>query len=205
MSDAPAGAATHSTGLGALAGLGPTGFAADARFSLAAHRATSEPEPAEPEPDPLAEAWARGHAEGLAEARAEAAAARIAADAARARFAFAFERLDAELAEGLRLKLRDTVVALCEATLAPLVIEPQALARRVAAAAALFQRIDDERVIRLHPDDLAVVGPLLPAEWSFRPDAALAAGTIRVETADGGAEDGPAEWRRALVEALERC
>ena len=202
MSEPTAGPAE---GLGALTGLGPTGFCADARFALAAHTAEPALEPAEPEPDPLAEAYAQGHSDGQAEALAGAEVARIAADAARARFAFAFERLDAELAEALRLKLRETVVALCEATLAPLVIEPEALARRVAAMAAMFARADDERLFHLNPDDLAVVSPLLPADWAFRADPALDRGAIRVETADGGAEDGPAEWRRALLEALDRC
>ncbi|MBS0255954.1 MAG: hypothetical protein JSS36_12310 [Proteobacteria bacterium] len=200
MSDQPAPAA-----LAALAGMEPTGFAVDPRYALAAPDPEPEAEPPEPEPDPLAEAWARGHAEGLAEGRAEAEAARIAADATRARFALAFERLDAELAEALRLKLRDTVVALCEAALAPLTVEPEALARRVSTAVALFQRADDERVIRLNPADLEVVAPLLPGDWTFRPDPGLEPGALRVETAQGGAEDGPAEWRRALLEALERC
>lgn len=191
-----------------LAGLPPPGtglFSPDARFAPPAPPAPEHEAPAEPEIDPLDAAHARGFAEGLAAGRAEAEAARAEADAARAAFAFAFQRLDAELAEALRLRLRETVLALCEASLAPLAIDPEALAHRAKVAAELFRRSDDQRVIRLHPDDHALVAAQLPPGWTYQDDAGLARGTLRVETTSGGAEDGPVQWRRALDEALARC
>ncbi len=110
----------------------------------------------------------------------------------------------------LRQRLLATVVALCEAALAPLALDMPALARRVERAAALFMRADDERVIRLNADDLAVVRDLLPPDWAFVPDPALERGALRVETrsgglAAGGAEDGPTQWRQAIAEALDSC
>lgn len=164
--------------------------------------------PAAPEhdaPDPLAMAYAEGHAAGLAEARAEAEAEAIAADAARERLSFSFARLDAELAEQLRLKLHQTVIALSEATLQPLALDAGALARRVERAVAMFVRADDERVIRLHPDDAALVAATLPPDWQFIPDPTLERGALRIETASGGVEDGPAQWHAAITEALRLC
>ena len=190
-----------------LAGLpvaGSGSFARDARFAPLPE-APVEPVDDEPEIDPLEVAQAQGFAEGLAMARAEAEAVQAEAEAARERFAFAFQRLDHELTEALDHKLRETVVALCEASLAPLALEPEALARRAAAAADLFRRSDDQRIIRLHPADHALVAALLPEGWTYQDDPSLERGTLRVETTSGGAEDGPRQWRRALDEALERC
>ncbi len=108
-----------------LAALGESsGFQSDLRFSPAL---ADLPAPG----DPLAEAWHDGHAAGRAEARAEAQALAEAEDAARARIELSFARLDAELAEALRQKLVVTVTALCEAALAPLALDRDALLRRV--------------------------------------------------------------------------
>jgi flagellar assembly protein FliH len=181
-----------------------TGFTADPRFAEAGPaRAPAHAEDAPPPPDPLALAHALGFAEGEAAARATAEAQSTRAENARARLDLAFARLDAELTEQLRQRLTETVAALCEATLAPLALDRPLLADRVRRAVALFSRADDERVIRLNPDDLEAVRPLLPADWTFAPDPALAPGALRVETASGGAEDGPDQWRRAIAEALD--
>ena len=163
---------------------------------------------AEPAPDPIALARADAYAQGAEDARAAAAQDSAEAEAARARLAHAFERLDADLAEQLRQRLMDTVVALCEATLQPLALDKLALAHRVEKAVAMFARADDERVIRLHPDDIAIIRDQLPEDWTFVPDPALDRGTIRVETHSrgqdgGGVEDGPAQWRRAIADALD--
>jgi flagellar assembly protein FliH len=187
------------------------GFARDSRFiragdaTEAPHAPPPQAEAAAAPPEPMALAWAEGHAAGLAEARAEAEALAGEAEAARQAFALSFARLDAELAEALRQKLHATVIALCEESLRPLALDEAALARRVERAVALFARADDERVIRLHPEDLALVAPRLPAEWTFLPDPALERGALRVETQSGGAEDGPEQWRRDIAEALRLC
>ena len=166
--------------------------------------------PPAPLPDPLTRQYDAGFAEGIAAGRAEGLAQADAAQSCRDRLGFSFARLDAELTEGLRQRLLTTVVALCEAALAPLTLDMPALARRVERAAAMFMRADDERVIRLHPDDLAAVQDLLPPDWVFLPDPALERGALRVETLvgghpAGGAEDGPAQWRLAIAEALDLC
>lgn len=190
--------------LAALAGLeAGEGFRADARF----HRApAAAPAPSEPDPsDPVADARAEGFALGLEQGRAELAEALAAEAEAREALGLAFARLDADLAEAMRLRLTDTVMALCEATLVPFALDPEALAARVARAVAMLARAEDERVIRLNPQDLPLVSPRLSQDWSVQPDPALPRGHLRVETATGGVEDGPAQWRRALAEAFEGC
>ena len=67
----------------------------------------------------------------------------------------------------------------------------------------MFSRAEDERVVRLNPDDLDAVRAALPVGWNFLPDPALVPGALRVETANGGAEDGPVQWRRAIARALD--
>ncbi|HZU64399.1 MAG TPA: FliH/SctL family protein, partial [Novosphingobium sp.] len=156
-----------------------------------------------PASDPATEAEARGHARGLAEGLARARAEAEADRAAQAALQLAFAHLDTQLAEQLRQRLTDTVVALCEHALAPLAVDEAALALRVRRAVAMLARADDERVICLHPADLTLVRAALPADWTFRPDPRLERGALRVETQGGGVEDGPREWRRAIAEALD--
>jgi flagellar assembly protein FliH len=159
-------------------------------------------------PDPIeaarAEAYARGFAEGAAEAQAQASATA----SSHSNLALSFARIDAEMAERLRQRLIDTVLALCESCLKPLATDKKALARRVDKAVGMFVRADDDTLIRLHPEDLAAVRELLPTDWAFAEDANLARGALRVETRSrgvdgGGVEDGPEQWRKAIAQALD--
>lgn len=179
-----------------------SGFAADPRFLAAAK--TPAPPLAEPG-DPLARAWEDGHSAGFAEASAEARSLAESEAAARSQIELSLVRIDAELAEQLRLKLYATVEALCEAAIAPLALDQDALAARVTRAAAMLARADDERVLRLHPDDIAMVEQRLPDTLPIVADPALERGALRVETSNGGVEDGPAHWRRAIAEAIAQC
>jgi len=184
---------------------GPGGFRSDARFALPVRSAApAVPEPVQVE-DPVALAWAEGYARGLEDAREEAAEAAAAQAEARAALDLSLTRLDAEQAESLRQRLQDTVLALCEQTLVPYALDTEALARRVERAVAMFARAEDERVIRLHPDDLPLVADRLAADWTVTPDPTLERGALRVESQSGGVEDGPAQWRRALTEAFHAC
>ncbi len=181
-----------------LASLGATtGFRTDTRFALAPGPPHAAPQ------DPLALAWAEGFAAGANEARAQAQDQACRDAVAREALTLAFTRLDAELAETLRQRLHDTVAALCQAALAPLALNEDALLRRIERATAMFARADDERVIRLHPDDLALISARIGEDWEILPDPALERGALRVETASGGAEDGPAQWRLAIAEAMQ--
>lgn len=185
----------------------PSGFRTDARFAPLGEAPpafdTSMPEGhAE---DPVAVAFAEGYAAGAAEAQARADEQAAADAAAREGLALSIMRLDAELAEQLRQRLRDTVAALCEAAIAPLALDENALLARIERALALFVRADDERMLRLHPDDIALLSTRFAADWQVVPDRTLGRGSLRVETASGGVEDGPEMWRRAISEALHQC
>lgn len=195
-----------------LADLGqvPTGFARDRRFFPEFAAPEPEPVPAAVEPetehcDPIAEAWAEGYARGLAEAQEAAAQLMAEQEAARQKIEFALGRFDTAMQTDLQDRLRETVVALCEVAIAPAALDPEALGRRVQVAAAMMARAEDQRVIHLHPEDLALIASRLPEDWHFEPDATLERGALRVEGASGGVEDGPEQWRRAIHEALRQC
>lgn len=186
----------------------PVSFRRDSRFapsSPAAPALLPEAPGEDPAEDPLARAFLDGHAAGRAEAMAEAATTAQADSTAHAALGTALARLDAEMAEALRQRLQDTVMALCEATLVPFSLDPPVLAARVERAVAMFSRAEDERVIRLHPEDLALVSSQLKADWQVVPDRSLERGALRVESQSGGVEDGPEQWRRALAEAFHAC
>lgn len=189
-----------------LAGLGltPGGFREDRRFARDALPEVAE-RPAEPEEDPETRAFAAGYAQGAADAEAAFAEAIAAQDAARASLELAFGRLDDDLTRELEARLRDTVLALCAPLLGEYAANEEALAARVKVAAGMLARAADERVIRLHPEDLALLGQRLPEDWHFEPDPALERGALRIEGTAGGVEDGPGTWARALSEALSSC
>lgn len=202
-----------------FAGSAPsTGFRSDARFAAAPEVAVEDHPPAPPVPDsqpgaepaeepldPIDVAWAEGWSAAMAEAEARAAAREAQDAAAREGLALSFARLDRELEEELRLRLRDTVAALCESALAPLALDQDALLARIDRAVAMLARADDERVIRLNPEDMRLIAPRLTAEWTVRADPALERGSVRIESPNGGVEDGPVQWRRAIAEALHQC
>ncbi|WP_240959380.1 FliH/SctL family protein [Novosphingobium olei] len=193
-----------------LIGLGSGPFARDARFVPAGERTAIEAASlsrgaAQPEEDPVQQAFADGYAQGAEDARRAAQVEQAEADAARHRIETALVRMDEALVHQLHDRLRQTVLALCDSLLAGVATDAEALGRRVSAAAAMLARSDDARVIRLHPEDLALVHARLPEAWHCEPDPALERGAIRVEGAHGGVEDGPEQWRRAIEDALRQC
>ncbi|PEQ14708.1 hypothetical protein B2G71_01490 [Novosphingobium sp. PC22D] len=194
------------------------GFRSDARFDDAPEVVEEEPEIPEldeaPEeaagadeaasPDPVAMAFTEGFSAGVDQARAEAHSKAEEDAVAREALTLSFERIDRQLEEELRMRLRETVAALCEQAIAPLALDMNMLVCRVEKAASMLARADDERVIRLHPEDLELVSTRLAKHWTIEPDPTLDRGAIRVEGTNGGIEDGPATWRRAIAEALHK-
>ena len=177
------------------------GFARDIRFAPFAVVETPEP----PMDDPVSRAFTEGYVKGAEETLLQARAAATEEAAARGRIESAFDRLGE--AETLRLeeRLRETVLALCENAMAPMAVDPESLTGRIRKALALLRRAEDDRILKLHPDDLGLVAERLPDGLRSEPHPSLERGSLRVETAEGGVEDGPDQWRGTIAEALRLC
>ena len=138
-------------------------------------------------------------------ARDEALHAERERDAARGAIELAFARFDEASAAELSERLRQTVHALCEEAVLPLALDAEGLAARILAAVAMLRRTQDERRVLLNPDDLLLLEGRLPAGLEVEADPSVERGGLRIETADGGIEDGPSQWRRILAEAFREC
>jgi flagellar assembly protein FliH len=154
--------------------------------------------------DPVSAEWRAGFAAGYGEASQSFEQA-DAASAASSMIELSFARAASEQATELSMQLRDAVVALCGSVIDLAAIEPDALNRRIDVATALLQRADDDRLVRLHPDDLALVESRLVPGTRTLADQSLERGTVRIDTPAGGIEDGPAGWRRAIEAAVGGC
>ena len=178
------------------------GFAPDQRYSIgtpAAPPTADDDGEAEREMQRrLREAFAAGMAQGQAEARAEALAEREAFE----RLRMSLGRLDEKMSRQIADRLAETVALLCEVTLAPLALDRDALQRRCQAAASALGEAQESLTLHLHPDDIASLDPEFAQNWAIVAAPALERGTVRVEGAEAGAIDGPAEWRAALQAAL---
>lgn len=184
-----------------LASIGRSaGFALNPRFATDAN----VPAPVN-DSDPLLDAFERGYSEGIAAARAETEQREKERDAAAERIEQAFARMDEEAAAAMREKLRQTVMALCEEAVLPLAVDSDGLLKRIERAVGMLQRAQDERRVLLNPEDYALIAMRLPADLTAEPDPTVERGALRIETPDGGVEDGPREWRRALAEAFREC
>lgn len=183
---------------------GHGGFTRDPRFcSLPSSRSACDS--LEPEIDIEAEAFRRGFAEGSAQTLQGALDAERERDARRETIELAFAHFDEASAADLRERLRQIVLVLCEGAVQPLAIDPEGLALRIEKATAMLQRSQDERRVLLNPEDMALVEGRLPAGLVVEADANVERGGLRIETPDGGIEDGPAHWRRVLAEAFDEC
>lgn len=177
------------------------GFAAAEEAPVSEPEPVPQPEPepvADPVPDLVAQAYSQGEAAGRAAALAEAAQ-----DAARQRgLRLAFRTLDEAASETLAADLADTVIALCEGVLGAHAADRDALlarcheaARRIGGAAAGLR-------LHLHPEDIETLGPDALGGWEVAADGALERGALLLEGPDGALRDGPADWRRAIADAV---
>lgn len=155
--------------------------------------------------DPIAAAQAAGYLEGIDAGRAEAAA-----DLARDRSLT--ERLAEALTGASRIDrdrlaghLRTTVLHLVTRLVGEIGVAPSLLANRIETAIDLLADSAEAAVLRLHPDDMALVHGALPKSVFAAADTGVARGSFVLESATTIVEDGPELWIEQLTDAIEHA
>lgn len=160
--------------------------------------------PVTPFVDPVAAAHAAGHAEGREAALAEFAATGErdrALIAALARALRADDRIDRD---AVALRLRQTVLHLVARLVGDVGIAPDLLAKRIDAAADMLTDAAESAMLRVHPDDVALLEGKLPRQVFAVGDASVARGSFVLESASTIIEDGPESWIEQLAQAIDR-
>ncbi|HVI98185.1 MAG TPA: FliH/SctL family protein [Sphingomonas sp.] len=154
--------------------------------------------------DPVAAAHAAGHAEGKAAALAEAAE-----EAARNRALI--EGIVAALGNGDRYdretmaaQLRQTVLLLVKRIVGETEIDAALLAARIETAADMLADAAESALLRVHPDDVALLEDRLPKNVFAAGDAQVKRGSFVLESASTIVEDGPDLWLEQLGQAIDR-
>lgn len=153
--------------------------------------------------DPIAAARAAGIAEGRAAALAEhgAGEARDHGLLAGLVEALKSDRFDRPL---LARQLRQTVLFLVAKLVGETGVAPDLLETRVAAAADLLADAAESAMLRVHPDDVALLDGKLPKTIFAVGDAAVPRGSFVLESASTIVEDGPDLWVDQLAQAVDR-
>lgn len=148
--------------------------------------------------DRVAEALRQGREEGMALAERR----QRELEATRENLSLALRRLDEAARGALSQHLVETVARLCEAAIAPHMLDRAMVAERCSRLAQAIGEAPRHCTLHLHPDDAELLDPQVALDWTLRPDPALARGTLRLEGREGMVRDGPDEWRRAFAAAL---
>ncbi|MES2420431.1 MAG: FliH/SctL family protein [Pseudomonadota bacterium] len=153
--------------------------------------------------DPLADAHAAGYAEGLAAAAAAAqeTAARDGALLGDLAAAIGGDRIDRER---VAAQLRQTVLFLVSKLVGEVGIAPDVLAGRIETAADLLSDSAESALLRVHPDDVALLEGRLPKTIFAAGDPGVARGSFVLESASTIVEDGPELWLDQLAQAIDR-
>ena len=106
--------------------------------------------------------------------------------------------------EGVARRLRQTVLTLVERLVGEVGVSGELLAARVHAAAELLADANESALLRVHPDDVALLDGVLPATIFAAGDASVARGSFVLEAASTIVEDGPALWLEQLTAAIDR-
>ncbi len=201
---APAPASPVSFAPQAPAPAGPKHFAPADRL----HNPTEGWDPLDPSldqgPDAFAAAHEAGYAEGLAAARA---AVDDAGERDRALLGGLLDRLAAGQPidrEAIAGQLRQTVLLLVGKLVGEVGVSPELLAGRVERAADHLADAAESALLRVHPDDVALLEGRLPRNLFAVGDAGVARGSFVLESASTVVEDGPALWLEQLAGAVDR-
>ncbi|MEG3084273.1 FliH/SctL family protein [Sphingomonas sp. PB2P12] len=153
--------------------------------------------------DPLVAAHAAGFEEGLAAAAAAArdAGTRDTALLGDLATALGADRIDRERVAG---QLRQTVLFLVSKVVGEVGIAPDVLAGRIETAADLLSDAAESALLRVHPDDVALLEGRLPKSIFAAGDPSIARGSFVLESASTIVEDGPELWLDQLAHAIDR-
>jgi flagellar assembly protein FliH len=134
-----------------------------------------------------------GYAAGQLEAEARFATERLKFG----RLIASIEALQPEPSEELGLLIAETVASLTAQIVGPAAVDPEGLLVRATEAANLVSECDAARVMRLHPDDIALLADAsLPL--SVEPDAGLDRGSVRIDCSAGWIETGTSHFLQML-------
>ncbi|MGH6614779.1 FliH/SctL family protein [Sphingomonas sp.] len=154
--------------------------------------------------DPVATAHSAGYAEGIAAALAEAGEAGERDRALLTGLADALRADDRLDREHMARQLRQTVLFLVSRIVGEVGIAPDILAGRIDAAAEMLADSAEAAMVRVHPDDVALLEDKLPRSVLAVGDAAIARGSFILESASTIIEDGPELWLEQLALAIDR-
>ena len=160
--------------------------------------------PATPYIDPLEAAHAAGYAEGVA-------ATRAAVDEASARDQALLSGLLEQIQAGDRIdreavaaRLRQTVLMLVGKVVGEIGVSAELLSGRIEAAADMLADTTESAMLRVHPEDVALLKGKLPKTVFPVGDESIARGSFVLEAASTIVEDGPALWLEQLEAMIER-
>lgn len=111
------------------------------------------------------------------------------------------ERIDRER---IARQLRQTVLHLVTGIVGELGVSTDLLAGRVEAAAELLADASESAMLRVHPEDVALLDGRLPTTIFAVGDANVARGAFVLEAASTIVEDGPELWLQQLTAALDK-
>ncbi len=164
--------------------------------------ATADPSPGFA--DPLEAAHARGVAEGRAAVLAEMGEGQGRDAALLAQLADALKADDRFDRAELAKRMRQTVLFLVARLIGETGVAPDLLAHRIEAATDMLADAAESAMLRVHPDDVALLEGKLPKTVFAVGDAAVARGAFILESASTIVEDGPDLWLEQLAQAIDR-
>lgn len=153
--------------------------------------------------DPIAAAHATGYAEGLAAARDEAQATHERDTALLVKLAAALRSDDRIDRTAVAQALRRTVLLLVTRLVGDIGVSPEMLAARIDDAAETLIDSAESAMLRVHPDDVALLDGKLPRSMFAVGDASVVRGGFVLESASTIVEDGPDLWLEQLAQAID--
>ena len=154
--------------------------------------------------DPVATAHAAGFAEGQAAALAVVAERAVIDRALLTNLTHALSQSGRVDRERIARQIRQTVLHLVTKLVGEAGVSAELLGTRVTAATEMLADAAESALLRLNPDDVALVDGQLPNTVFAVGDAAVARGSFVLESASTVVEDGPDLWLDQLSTAIER-